>query len=65
MPIGSRVTGFLKTKGPKARYWIMKFLSSSDNDFEYLFAITMMGQPLAWMEAQNLPKEAFICRVIP
>ena len=28
-------------------------------DFEYLFAITMMGQPLAWMEAQNLPKEAF------
>ena len=28
-------------------------------DFEYLFAITMMAQPLAWMEAQNLPEEAF------
>lgn len=28
-------------------------------NFEYLFAITMMSQPLAWMEAQNLPEEAF------
>ncbi|HBK32221.1 MAG TPA: alpha-galactosidase, partial [Porphyromonadaceae bacterium] len=28
-------------------------------DFEYLFAITMMAQPLAWMEAHNLPAEAF------
>ncbi|NCC47150.1 MAG: alpha-galactosidase, partial [Bacteroidia bacterium] len=28
-------------------------------DFEYLFAISMMAQPLAWMEAQNLPEEAF------
>ncbi len=27
--------------------------------FEYLFAITMMAQPLAWFEASNLPKEAF------
>lgn len=28
-------------------------------DFGYLFAITMAGQPLAWMEASNLPAEAF------
>jgi hypothetical protein len=28
-------------------------------NFDYLFAITMMSQPLAWMEAQNLPEEAF------
>lgn len=28
-------------------------------DFGYLFAITMAGQPLAWMEAANLPDEAF------
>ncbi|WP_158602591.1 alpha-galactosidase [Proteiniphilum sp. X52] len=28
-------------------------------DFDYLFAITMMSQPLAWMEAHNLPEEAF------
>ncbi|PRX40400.1 alpha-galactosidase [Salegentibacter salegens] len=28
-------------------------------DFDYLFATTIMGQPLAWMEASNLPEEAF------
>lgn len=28
-------------------------------NFDYLFAITMMAQPLAWMEAHNLPQEAF------
>ena len=27
--------------------------------FGYLFAIAMMGQPLAWMEAENLPEEAY------
>ena len=27
--------------------------------FEYLFATTMAGQPLVWMEASNLPEEAF------
>lgn len=27
--------------------------------FEYLFAITMAAQPLAWMEASGLPDEAF------
>lgn len=27
--------------------------------FEYIFAISMAGQPLAWMEASNLPAEAF------
>ncbi|WP_255157871.1 alpha-galactosidase [Siphonobacter sp. BAB-5385] len=27
--------------------------------FDYLFAVTMPGQPLAWMEARNLPEEAF------
>lgn len=28
-------------------------------DFDYIFATTMAGQPLAWMEAANLPDEAF------
>ncbi|MDH6358521.1 alpha-galactosidase [Parabacteroides sp. PF5-9] len=28
--------------------------------FDYLFAITMAAQPLAWFEAANLPQEAFI-----
>lgn len=27
--------------------------------FDYIFATTMAGQPLAWMEASNLPEEAF------
>lgn len=30
--------------------------------FEYLFATTMAGQPLAWLEASNLPDEAFSIR---
>lgn len=28
--------------------------------FDYLFAITMAAQPLAWLEAANLPEEAFL-----
>ena len=28
--------------------------------FDYLFAITLMAQPLAWMETVNLPEEAFL-----
>jgi alpha-galactosidase len=27
--------------------------------FDYLFAIALVAQPLAWMEAENLPDEAF------
>ncbi len=34
----------------------------SGYDFGYLFAITMAGQPLAWMEASNLPDEAYDIR---
>ena len=30
--------------------------------FEYLFATTLAGQPLAWMEGTNLPEEAFTLR---
>lgn len=30
--------------------------------FEYLFSLTMAGQPLAWMEASNLPEEAFLLK---
>ena len=30
--------------------------------FDYLFATAMAGQPLAWMEASNLPEEAFSVR---
>ncbi|MGM9757350.1 MAG: alpha-galactosidase [Candidatus Cryptobacteroides sp.] len=31
----------------------------SGYSFDYLFAITMAAQPLAWMEASNLPEEAY------
>lgn len=31
----------------------------SKYSFDYLFAITAAAQPLAWMEAANLPQEAF------
>ena len=34
-------------------------LTPSKVPFDYQFAITMMAQPLAWMEATALPKEAF------
>lgn len=29
-------------------------------DFSYVFATTMAGQPLAWLEASNLPEEAYL-----
>ena len=32
--------------------------------FEYLFAITMAAQPLAWMEASGLPDEAFAIKPV-
>lgn len=35
------------------------FLKPKNIPFDYQFAITMMGQPLAWMEATGLPNEAF------
>lgn len=31
----------------------------AEYSFDYLFATTMMAQPLAWFEASGLPKEAF------
>jgi len=32
----------------------------SNYSFDYIFATTMAAQPLAWMEASNLPEEAFV-----
>ncbi len=34
-------------------------LSPAKMPFDYLFAITLMAQPLAWFEATGLPEEAF------
>lgn len=35
-------------------------LAPSNVNFEYTFALTMMAQPLAWMEATGLPEKAFV-----
>ncbi|HMR19676.1 MAG TPA: alpha-galactosidase, partial [Sphingobacterium sp.] len=37
-------------------------LKPSEIPFDYQFAMTMMAQPLAWMEATALPREAFSVR---
>lgn len=34
-------------------------LAPAKYSFDYLFAITMVAQPLAWMEGSGLPEEAF------
>jgi len=40
------------------KYFANDPFAPSKYDFDYLFAITMMAQPLAWMEGSNLPPEA-------
>lgn len=40
------------------KYFANDPFAPSKYDFDYLFAITMMAQPLAWMEGSNLPQEA-------
>lgn len=35
------------------------FLAPANYSFDYLVATTLAAQPLAWMEASNLPEEAF------
>lgn len=43
----------------KQKYGDNDPLKPSEVPFDYQFAITMMAQPLAWMEATSLPDEAF------
>jgi alpha-galactosidase len=50
---------FLNNFRNKDKYPISDTLAPGKLPFEYTFAITMMAQPLAWMEATGLPKEAF------
>lgn len=49
---------FLNKWRNKEKYIGDKFAPSTYS-FDYLFAITMAAQPLAWFEAANLPDEAF------
>lgn len=41
------------------KYACSDALAPSNYSFEYLFSLAMAGQPLAWMEASNLPSEGF------
>lgn len=50
---------FLNKWRNAGRYSVDDPFSPSHYPFDYLFAITMPAQPLAWMEARNLPPEAF------
>jgi alpha-galactosidase len=50
---------FLNIFRNKDKYAPNDFLAPNKLPFEYTFAITMMAQPLAWMEATGLPDEGF------
>ncbi len=42
------------------KYDSLDVLAPINYSFNYLFAITMVAQPLAWCELSSLPKEAFL-----
>lgn len=50
---------FLNKWRNTAKYADSDIFAPRNYSFDYLFATTMAGQPLAWMEASNLPEEAF------
>lgn len=50
---------FLNNFRNKDKYAPEDPLAPGKIPFDYLFAITMMGQPLVWMEASGLPAEGF------
>jgi hypothetical protein len=51
---------FLNKWRNQDRYVQSDEFSPAHYDFDYLFAVTMPAQPLAWMEARNLPADAFV-----
>lgn len=50
---------FLNKWRNKDKYRNSDIFAPAGYSFDYVFATTMAGQPLAWMEASNLPPEAF------
>lgn len=46
-------------KWRNAEKYSKDIFAPANYSFEYLFAITMAGQPLAWFEGSGLPQEAF------
>ena len=59
VPSQSLQIEFLNKWRNRERYGNDRF-APAHYPFDYLFAITMPAQPLAWMEAANLPEEAFL-----
>lgn len=55
---------FLNPWRNQERYAQADSLAPGRVPFDYLFAITMMAQPLAWLEGSGLPEEAFSCAPI-
>lgn len=52
-------TVFLNKWRNQDKYFADDRFSPSNYSFEYLFAVSMAGQPLAWFEGTGLPEEAF------
>jgi hypothetical protein len=50
---------FLNNYRNRDKYGENNLFAPGNYSFEYLFATTMAGQPLAWFEATGLPQEAF------
>lgn len=50
---------FLNKWRNTAKYPVNDSFAPQQYSFEYLVAITLMAQPLAWLEAANLPEEAY------
>lgn len=50
---------FLNKWRNASKYAADDILAPVHYNFDYLFAITMMAQPLAWFEVSGMPKEAF------
>jgi len=59
MPVQNLQIEFLNKWRNKKVYGENNSLAPYNVPFEYLFAITMMAQPLAWFEATGLPLDAY------
>jgi alpha-galactosidase len=59
MPVQRLQIEFLNKWRNVSKYPVGDSLAPSFYSFDYLFAITMMAQPLAWFEVSSLPAEAF------
>lgn len=59
VPAQSLQIEFLNKWRNPDKYPVGDRFAPANYSFDYLFAITMMAQPLAWFEATGLPAEAF------